>query len=113
VGLYDISSSELVGTIGIQIDFNNLLSTLGILIGNLHFNGKGYASESLIAICHYLFSFYDIRKVCAGVISSNEPSMKLFRRCGFVEEGLFKQHSLMQNGIIEDVTRFALFRKEP
>ena len=78
----------------------------GFYLGGEQPSGRGAAME-YVAI-EYAFSRLKLRKLCCEVISFNESVLKLHKRFGFVQEGLFNAH-IIKNGKFEDVVSLALF----
>ncbi|TDD18611.1 GNAT family N-acetyltransferase [Nonomuraea diastatica] len=58
----------------------------GIAIGTPH-HRMGYATEALLLLLRYMFYERRFQKAEARVYSSNDASLALHRRLGFVEEG--------------------------
>lgn len=53
--------------------------------------GKGYALESLQAVCRYAFSEGGIRRLVATVTAGNTASKRLLEKVGFVQEGELRE----------------------
>lgn len=53
--------------------------------------GKGYAGESLRALCEFAFNKGGIRRLVASVTAGNIPCRRLLERTGFVLEGELRQ----------------------
>lgn len=47
---------------------------------------KGYATEAYTLMIDYAFRVMGIRRLVAKVISTNDASIKLHKRCGYLEE---------------------------
>lgn len=60
-------------------------------------HGKGYAHESLRAICDYAFSDGGIRRLSATVTAGNMPSRRLLEKVGFVLEGELRESYWLRN----------------
>lgn len=57
------------------------------------------------------FEVDKFRKLSTEVLANNEKSLKLHRRLGFREEGIFKEHHLTEAGYT-DVVRFGMLSSE-
>ncbi|MFP2240389.1 GNAT family N-acetyltransferase [Pseudescherichia vulneris] len=53
--------------------------------------GKGFASESLRAVCEFAFTTGNIRRLIATVTAGNEASRRVLERSGFVLEGELRE----------------------
>lgn len=73
--------------------------------------GKGYAYESLQAICDYAFSDGAIRRLSATVTAGNLPSRRLLEKIGFVLEGELRESYWLRNAWRNDWL-FGLLRGE-
>ncbi|MDQ0350240.1 UDP-4-amino-4,6-dideoxy-N-acetyl-beta-L-altrosamine N-acetyltransferase [Alkalibacillus filiformis] len=69
---------------------------------------KGTGTVLGLLALDYIFTDYQIKKVCAEVIEENVRSFHFHKKLGFIEEGRFKKH-IMKNGVPMDVTPMALF----
>ena len=65
------------------------------------FLGKGYAKEASIAVINFCFTKLSLRKINLGVIANNAMALSLYRSLGFIEEGRFKKHELINGNIMK------------
>lgn len=65
--------------------------------------GKGYATEALKGICEYVFDELHYHRICADYYAINVASEKVFKKAGFVVEGIFKDHFLFNGQFIDSV----------
>ncbi|MFB9208984.1 GNAT family N-acetyltransferase [Nonomuraea spiralis] len=82
----------------------------GISIGTPH-HRKGYAGEAIVLLLRYMFAERRFQKAEAWVYSSNEPSLALHRRLGFVEEGR-RRRSRFAAGRYDDEVLFGMTVEE-
>ncbi|MGW3348997.1 GNAT family N-acetyltransferase [Nonomuraea rubra] len=82
----------------------------GIAVGTPH-HRKGYASEAIVLVLRYMFFERRFQKAEAWVYSSNEASLALHRRLGFVEEGR-RRRSRYANGRYDDEVLFGMTVEE-
>lgn len=59
--------------------------------------GKGYARESLQAVCDFAFHKGGIRRLTAMVTAGNHPSRRLLEKVGFVLEGELRESYWLHN----------------
>lgn len=83
---------------------------------NSRYEGQGYATESVTALFHYLFSEKEARRLYAYVEDYNVASQKLCHRLHMRKEGCFKEFvSFISDSGEEkydDTFVFALLKKE-
>lgn len=72
---------------------------------------RGYGAEAFAAFVNYLFSRHELFKVYLEVYEYNLESLLIMRGAGFVEEGRFRRHRLI-DGKRYDVIRFAIYRED-
>ncbi|MGW0193748.1 GNAT family N-acetyltransferase [Nonomuraea sp. NPDC003201] len=82
----------------------------GIGIGTPH-HRKGYAGDAVVLLLRYMFFERRFQKAEAWVFGSNEASLALHRRLGFVEEGR-RRRSHYANGRYDDEVLFGMTIEE-
>ncbi len=83
---------RLVGTCNLRdIDPVNRRAELGISLLNEEI-GKGYGSDAIRVLLDYAFRHLNLHKVFLDTLSTNEPGLRAYRACGFLEEGRLRQH---------------------
>ncbi len=102
-----------IGNIKIDpISERNKTGEYGILIGDKASWSKGYAKEATQTILDYCFSEkVGLRKITLGVVSNNISALNLYRKLGFEQEGLYKQHAY-HDGKWCDVVRMAIWNTD-
>lgn len=80
---------------------------IGILLDDA-FKGKGYANESLSLVKAYAFDFLHMNQLYAFIPWNNLPSLRLFKRSGFMEAGCLKKWNRCVDGW-QDVFIYQLF----
>ena len=104
-------TNELIGDVGIHfLDSEKKQVEVGITIEKQQ-QGKGLATETLIAIINYLFNHLEKHRIIASIDPENSNSIKLFERIGFRKEAHFKE-SLFINGKWVDDLVYALLKSE-
>jgi len=59
------------------------IATMGILIGESIWHGRGVAAETIIASSHYLSKFFEITHINLGVKKLNTSAIKAYEKIGF------------------------------
>lgn len=100
-----------IGTLGLHnIYWKDRRATMGYMIGEKEYWGKGYGTEAEMLSLHYAFNTLNLRKICASVLEFNTRSFRCLQKCGYVEEGRQKAHHF-KNGRYWDDILFAVFKK--
>lgn len=112
LGIFLIKEGMHIGNITLQqIDWRNRSAEIGILIGDKGSRAKGYGKEAIRLITHHAFMRLNLRKLYAGVIEGNTPSLKAFEKIGFKVEGVLREHFYLDGKYI-DCFRMGLLRPE-
>ena len=99
-----------IGTVGLtSIDYKNQRAELGVLIGDENWQNKGMGKEALDLLIKFAFDEMNIRKIKAIVFEENVPAIRLYKSCGFVEEGVLKKE-VYKDGEFKSVMVMALFK---
>jgi ribosomal-protein-alanine N-acetyltransferase len=93
-------SNEALG----MIDFHVTATTVGVgyVIAGSH-QGKGYATEALLAVIEWAFQQPSIYRVNASTDVDNVASRRVMEKAGMQREGLMRKYMLHPN--ISDVPR--------
>lgn len=80
-----------IGTVALT-EFNvyHGVASLGIVIGDKDYWGKGVATEVVTALVQYAFEHLNISNISAEVEEGNIPMMKVLEKTGFKQDGLFQ-----------------------
>ena len=65
------------------IDFKGKTATMGILIGDSEWRGKGVAIEVIKASAHYLNSIYGVTTIFLGVNPNHQVAVSVYKKIGF------------------------------
>ena len=107
-GEYD----SLAGTIGLhEIDQHLRNARIGAIIFNSNQRGKGLGSRSIGLLLAHAFGERGLNKVYLNVFSENEKGRRLYKRLGFVEEGILRQEYLLR-GKFHDFVRMSMLASE-
>lgn len=107
----DLRTGKYIG--GCSINECNLKSrncTIGIMIGDKEYWGKGYGSDALNVLIKFIFEEVNIYKIKLNVFSFNERAIACYKKLGFKEEGLLK-NEIYRNGKYCDAIPMALFKE--
>jgi RimJ/RimL family protein N-acetyltransferase len=76
------------------------------------FIGKGYATESANAIIRYAFEQMKVLRIDLRCATDNTASIQVAKRCGFTQEGCFRQHHRKKDGTLVDMLWYGLLLSE-
>ncbi len=109
--IHEAESGLAVGTIYAY----NLNKTDGHVYATIYlareFENQGYGIEAFQLFGFYLFQHYDLHKLYVEAYEYNSHSLHCLKKGGFVEEGRFREHRLV-NGTRHDLIRLAFFKKQ-
>lgn len=84
----DRATGDHIGNIKLgPVDHHHRTADIGIVIGEERCWGKGFATESIIAMTDHAFEVLGLAKVTASVYAINLASIRAFQKAGFELEG--------------------------
>ena len=107
-------TGKLIGSIGLIVDpkrENNKVRMLGYAISEMYW-GRGYMTESVLAIIRYGFEMFDLDLISAYSYPHNSRSKRVLEKCGFTYEGTLKLAEKLFNGNVYANECWALLRPE-
>jgi len=110
--LIEKESALVMGWCGFHTWFiNHNRAELGYMLYDDKWKNKGYMTEVLPPILTYGFEKMGLHRIEALVGPTNEPSLKLMKNFGFVQEGLLREH-YVKNNVAEDSLMFGLLKRD-
>ena len=100
--------NHFIGTIQCTIDKNHKSGNLGILIGNIKFQSKGYGMDAWLIAIKHLQKTRKLKKIYAGTLSCNKPMLKIFKKSKMTYETRFKKHEIV-NKKYYDLIYYSVF----
>jgi RimJ/RimL family protein N-acetyltransferase len=73
--------------------------------------GRGYGTEAMRMMCEFAFFRRNLRRLVLEVLASNAAAIASYRKVGFVEEGVRREHAWV-SGHYEDMIEMGLLRSE-
>lgn len=104
-GIFWAEHGTHIGNVKLEpIDYEKQESTMGILIGDRNYWGRGVATEATNLIVHYAFKELGMHEVNLGVIIDNKAAIHVYEKCGFVidrvERGAVRHGSISYDKIV-------------
>lgn len=102
LAIVDIETNEFLGMLNlVNIDWKNGTAFHGIRLSNNTPKGKGIGTDSVMCIMRYAFEELRLNRLEGGWLTSNLASQNLYKKCGWVAEGI-KRKSIFCNGTYVD-----------
>ena len=93
------------------IQWTHQTGYIGIALGDREYWGKGYGREAMKLILKFAFHELNLHRVQLSVFSYNERAISLYRKLGFVQEGVLREY-LSRDGQRHDMLYFGLLQQE-
>lgn len=107
-----MGTHEHIGNIYLRdIDWVARHAELHIFIGALAHRGHGYGEVAMRRVLAHAFDDLGLQRIYLFVLASNEPAMRLYKKCGLIEEGRLRRHAFKQ-GHLEDVLVMGILSSE-
>jgi RimJ/RimL family protein N-acetyltransferase len=104
--------SEPIGRIDYdEVDELNRSCEIGILIGEADARNKRYGSDAIIALLRHLFRDRGMHRVALTVLEWNERAIRAYRRIGFQQEGLLRDHRFADGRYVSELQMSMLDRE--
>jgi len=111
-GIEDIKNDKLIGiTLLKNINNINRSAEFAIYIGDIKSRGKGYSKEATIETLKFAFFKLGLNRIYLKVLVKNKVAIDLYKKCGFIHEGLIKE-SVFKNNNFEDELLLAILKKD-
>lgn len=106
------AEDEGLGTIILSdIDRKNGVAQVHIKMDKVKGRGKGYGTDALNTIVRYAFNEMRLNCIYAEVLEYNQPSQKLFAKCGFTKDGMLRSR-VYKNGKYVNIISFSILSGE-
>lgn len=106
------ATGRSIGVTGLNhLDRQHRRAEYGIVIGEAEARGKGLAFEASRLLLDYAFNKLGLHRVYLHAFIDNEPALRLYRKIGFTQEGILRQH-VCKNGQHRDVVVMAMLQGE-
>ena len=94
LGIFLKGSSEHIGNVKLEPILPDYTATIGILVGEENWRGKGVGFEVLSEVLNYAFNDLNLQLIRLGVDKKNISAIKLYKKLGFTNSELsFSQES--------------------
>lgn len=102
LGVFWKETKQHIGNIKLEpIDLSTRTATLGLLIGDKDFWGRGVGTEATNLATNFAFQEFGLRDIRLGVIADNKPAIRVYEKCGFVIDHVEKE-GINHDGVLHD-----------
>jgi RimJ/RimL family protein N-acetyltransferase len=93
-----------IGNLGMEeISWKHRRASMGIMIGEKEYWGKGYGSDAIITLLRYAFEELGMRRVDLFTDLDNVRARRTYQKCGFREEGVMRQFRSKNGRVVDEV----------
>lgn len=104
-------NDQYMGTISLKnIDHKNKNAEYAIVTCS-EAHGKGYAKMATTDILEIAFSKLELEKVYLYVSEQNIAANKFYKKYGFVQEGIFRKHLMINNKLV-DILWYSILKED-
>ena len=90
--IHDIKTDEFIGTAHFgPINWLHRTGTMGDIIGNKKYWGKGYGTEICFRLMDYGFRRLNLHKITVGTIGEQTSVLKYVKKLGFIQEAAHRE----------------------
>lgn len=86
-------------------------AVLGIMIGEGQHRGKGYGEQAMRRMLEHGFYDYNLNRIELTVLEDNEAAIALYKKLGFVIEGV-KRQNCYKKGTYKNTVMMSLLKNE-
>jgi RimJ/RimL family protein N-acetyltransferase len=102
---------RLVGTIELRLTPAHKRAELGIAVQDKSQWNKGYGTDAVRLALAYAFEDLELNRVELTTDAENVRGRRCYEKCGFVQEGVLREHRLVE-GKLGDTIVMSVLRKE-
>lgn len=105
-------NNEIIGLVSLTaIDNLNGTAEFHIMIGNKSYHNKGVGSLATRELLNHGFNNLNLNKIYLSVLEDNSNALRLYKKVGFKEDGVLRQH-VYKNGCYKDLIIMSLLKSE-
>ena len=97
-------AGEAVGGVGLLPgkDVNAHTGELGYWLGEAYW-GRGIMTAAVRGFVPWAAATFNLRRFFAEIFESNPASMRVLEKCGFIREGVLRQHARKEGRYLDEV----------
>jgi len=104
--------NRTIGTLAlVDISHQHQSAELGrVLLADSQYRGKRYMEEAIGLIKGFAFDDVNLHRLFVSVFADNDKAVNLYKRCGFIGEGILRDH-VWKGGRFRDVAILSVLRE--
>jgi len=111
-GIHLLESNRLIGSCQLRsINYIHRSTKLQIRIGEVFQQGQGYGTETIHSLLNFAFKDLNLNRVHLHVFSTNTIALHVYKKVGFIHEGLLRKAAHI-NGTYIDIIVMSILREE-
>jgi len=105
------SDNKIIGYCSLgSFDDDSIRSEIGYGFNRDEWN-KGYATETIKVLVKFGFDVMNFHRIEATVTIGNDASIKALKKANFIQEGIFRERTVMKGEFVDDVI-LAILKKD-
>jgi diamine N-acetyltransferase len=107
----ETAEGQLIGNVELRLTPAARRAEIGIVIGDKSEWSKGYGTHTVGLVLRYAFKELELNRVELTTDEENHRAIRCYEKCGFVREGLLRQHRFV-DGDFGNTLIMAVLREE-
>lgn len=107
-----LGDGVLIGNCELRVPApENSCGNVGIAIGYTGYRDRGYGTDAMRTLCRFGFTMMNLHRIELTVDATNARAGHVYRKVGFVEEGLLRDHRFIA-GAYRDTVVMSILHNE-
>jgi RimJ/RimL family protein N-acetyltransferase len=107
-----LGEGVLIGNCELRVPASeNRCGNVGIAIGHPGYRDRGYGTDAMQTLCRFGFAMMNLHRIELTVDATNARARHVYRKVGFVEDGLLRDHRFIA-GAYRDTVVMSILRNE-
>lgn len=104
----DTLDGRMIGTVDLRLVPHAMRAELGIAIQDKSQWSKGYGTAVVRLVLQYAFEEMGLHRVELHVDEENVRAIRCYEKCGFVREGLLREHRVVEGRYVNTIAMAVL-----
>ena len=105
------STGKMIGQLWIEPKWDRMIFEIGYFLA-AESQGKGYMTEAVKQAMDFLFTLLKANRLEIHTKASNQKSIAVAERCGFLKEAQLRERGRTNSGEVVDILIFGLLKSE-